>query len=909
MMKNRKVYSRLSILIVIILLLAGTQVLAVTLNRVTNVKAKPTANAVTVTWNKVTNAKEYEVSIWIPGIGYVPQPRVKTTSKYISGLTSGDTYKVKVRAISGSSSGQYSSEVTFRTSGSSSGGSTSKTKPARVTGLRTTNVTNDAVSLVWNRVTGATGYKVYVYIPGIGYTYVRNVTGTSATVSGFTSVTGNENGLNYRAKIIAFNNAGDGPESAEINFRTPRSSTGGSSSKTKPARVTGLRTTNVTNDAVSLVWNRVTGATGYKVYVYIPGIGYTYVRNVTGTSATVSGFTSVTGNENGLNYRAKIIAFNNAGDGPESAEVNFRTPRSSSAGGSSGSKLSKVTNLRMRTNGADTVVIDFNKVSGATNYEIFFRTASTSYKSLGYISSTAGGLKLTGLNPGTTYYLKIRAIDSSRKPGPDSEEFRFVTNRASSSAKPGQVTGLRTTSITNDAVSLAWNSVSGATGYKVYVYIPGIGYTYVRNVTGTSATVSGFTSVTGNEAGLEYKAKIIAFNSVGDGPESAEIKFKTPKSSTTSKIAQVTGVKVVPSTNKATVTWDAVAGATAYEIALNGNVIGRVSGNSTGLKGLVAGTTYRIKIRAYIGTNPGEYSSEVTFKTTAAAVTTPKQPEKPAKVTGFKVTSVKENEVEFSFNKLNGATGYKIYILREGSSDGRIITTTTTSAKYSLLTPGTKYEAMILAYKTENGQTVEGDFSEIVRFKTTEQVKVGKGSKVTVTNITTKGATFTYNSVSNATGYSLSIRKQGESKANLSMSVKNTSTSTVMLNPGTTYYVKVRGYTVQNGKVVYGEYSEETKFTTAQDFQVRNLKVDSISTTSVKLSWDNITGASYYMIWAREEGKVNMSIVGGTRNAPTSVTLTPGKTYYLQVFAQYKDGSVLKYGLGSNIVKVTMPIK
>ena len=904
MMKNRKVYSRLSILIVIIILLAGTQVLAVTLNRVTNVKAKPTANAVTVTWNKVTNAKEYEVSIWIPGIGYVPQPRVKTTSKYISGLTSGDTYKVKVRAISGSSSGQYSSEVTFRTSGSSAGGS---------------------------------------------------------------------------------------------------------SSKTKPARVTGLRTTNVTNDAVSLVWNRVTGATGYKVYVYIPGIGYTYVRNVTGTSATVSGFTSVTGNENGLNYRAKIIAFNNAGDGPESAEVNFRTPRSSSAGGSSGSKLSKVTNLRMRTNGADTVVIDFNKVSGATNYEIFFRTASTSYKSLGYISSTAGGLKLTGLNPGTTYYVKVRAIDSSRKPGPDSEEFRFVTNRASSSAKPGQVTGLRTTSITNDAVSLAWNSVSGATGYKVYVYIPGIGYTYVRNVTGTSATVSGFTSVTGNEAGLEYKAKIIAFNSVGDGPESAEIKFKTskssisskpamvtglhttsitndavslawnsvsgatgykvyvyipgigytyvrnvtgtsatvsgftsvtgneagleykakiiafnsvgdgpesaeikfktPKSSTTSKIAQVTGVKVVPSTNKATVTWDAVAGATAYEIALNGNVIGRVSGNSTGLKGLVAGTTYRIKIRAYIGTNPGEYSSEVTFKTTAAAVTTPKQPEKPAKVTGFKVTSVKENEVEFSFNKLNGATGYKIYILREGSSDGRIITTTTTSAKYSLLTPGTKYEAMILAYKTENGQTVEGDFSEIVRFKTTEQVKVGKGSKVTVTNITTKGATFTYNSVSNATGYSLSIRKQGESKANLSMSVKNTSTSTVMLNPGTTYYVKVRGYTVQNGKVVYGEYSEETKFTTAQDFQVRNLKVDSISTTSVKLSWDNITGASYYMIWAREEGKVNMSIVGGTRNAPTSVTLTPGKTYYLQVFAQYKDGSVLKYGLGSNIVKVTMPIK
>ena len=88
MMKNRKVYSRLSILVIIILLLAGTQVLAVTLNRVTNVKAKPTANAVTVTWNKVTNAKEYEVSIYIPGIGYVPQPRVKTTDRKSTRLNS-----------------------------------------------------------------------------------------------------------------------------------------------------------------------------------------------------------------------------------------------------------------------------------------------------------------------------------------------------------------------------------------------------------------------------------------------------------------------------------------------------------------------------------------------------------------------------------------------------------------------------------------------------------------------------------------------------------------------------------------------------------------------------------------------------------------------------------------------------
>jgi len=586
MMKNRKIYSRLSILVIIILLLAGTQVLAVTLNRVTNVKAKPTANAVTVTWNKVTNAKEYEVSIYIPGIGYVPQPRVKTTSKYISGLDKGETYKVKVRAISGSSSGQYSTEVSFRTSNSSSSG-------------------------------------------------------------------------------------------------------GSSSSSSKPARVTGLRTTRVTNDAVTLTWNRSSGATGYKVYVYIPGMGYTYVQNVTGTTATVTGFRSVTGNENGLNYRAKIIAFNSSGDAAESAEVNFRTPRSSSSGGgtSSSSKPARVTNLRTVTVNSNTATFRYNEVSGATEYEIALRTSGTSYKVIGRIKST--NLQINNLQPGVTYYLKIAACNS-RGVGDYSSEIRFTTTRASSSGITlGKVMNVRAVPTTN-AVTVSWNAVSNATEYEVSIYIPGIGYVPQPKVRTTSKYISGL------DAGTTYKVKVRAYNGTTTGAYSDEKSFKTnstttPSTPTTPTVAKVTGLNVIPSINSANISWNTVSGATQYEVAINGNPIGKITGNRATLTGLQAGTTYRIKVRACTGTTTGAYSDEKSFKTNST--TAPSNPTTPsiAKVTGLNVTEIKDKSAKISWNRVSGATQYQVYYRLENQTQGYSKVVTGTYVEITGLISGTAY--------------------------------------------------------------------------------------------------------------------------------------------------------------------------------------------------------------------------
>ncbi|MEU9224494.1 glycosyl hydrolase family 18 protein [Streptomyces massasporeus] len=85
-------------------------------------------------------------------------------------------------------------------------------------------------------------------------------------------------------------------------------------------------------------------------------------------------------------------------------------------------------------------------------------------------------------------------------------------------AIPSAPGGLNVSGTTSSSVSLAWNAVSGATGYTVYR-----DGTKVTAVSGTSATVTGLAAST------SYSFQVTATNGAGESPKSAAVTGTTNK--------------------------------------------------------------------------------------------------------------------------------------------------------------------------------------------------------------------------------------------------------------------------------------------------------------------------------------------------------------------------------------------
>ncbi|MGW7303043.1 chitinase [Streptomyces sp. NPDC054829] len=86
---------------------------------------------------------------------------------------------------------------------------------------------------------------------------------------------------------------------------------------------------------------------------------------------------------------------------------------------------------------------------------------------------------------------------------------------------PGTPAGLTVSGRGSTSISLAWNTVSGATGYNVYR-----DGTKVTAVTGTSATVTGLSPAT------SYSFQVTATNAAGESPKSAPVTGTTTQTPT-----------------------------------------------------------------------------------------------------------------------------------------------------------------------------------------------------------------------------------------------------------------------------------------------------------------------------------------------------------------------------------------
>ena len=524
--------------------------------------------------------------------------------------------------------------------------------------------------------------------------------------------------------------------------------------------------------------------------------------------------------------------------------------------------------------------LKWKAVSGAAKYEVY-RSYSENGPYTKY--STVTGTTYTNtayLENGTTYYYRVRALNSSGVAGAYSSVV-YVTYKQTLPAPT--VTG------GNDSQgrpTLKWNAVSGAAKYEVYRARSKDGdYIKYSTVTGTSYTNTSYI-----ENGNTYYYKVRALKADGTAGAWSSIVSVTYKQ--TLSAPAVTGGN--DAQGRPTLKWNAVTGAAKYEVyrarSLNGDYIkySTVTGTSyTNTSYIENGNTYYYKVRALKSDGTaGAWSSIVSVTYRAASTGTLSAPT----VTGGNDA---QGRPTLKWKAVTGAAKYEIYrsYSRDGSYSKYSTQTSTAYTNSSYLTSGTTYYYKVRALDA-NGNA--GPYSAAV--SVTCRLKLSAPS-VTGGKDSQGRPTLKWNAVSGAAKYEVyRARSRSGTYTKYSTQTSTSYTNSSYLTSGTTYYYKVRALGSDGS---YGPYSSVASVTYRATSSAVPAEVTMGKATAqgsyITVTWDKAANAASYRVYRRVNNSSDWNVVASSVSGTsyTDWNVEPGVRYTYTVRGVAADGQTL----------------
>lgn len=300
-----------------------------------------------------------------------------------------------------------------------------------------------------------------------------------------------------------------------------------------------------------------------------------------------------------------------------------------------------------------------------------------------------------------------------------------------------------------------------------------------------------------------------AKNCVVDGTASETTTDNSMNETVISNPNQVAGLKLTKRTsNSLTFKWNKFSGATKYYMYVKNLTQGThfdktVETNTGTIRGLTPGNKYSVHVKAYTKKGWSDYSGYLTRHTV------------PPKVTGLKRTGkTTATSVNLAWNKVSGATGYKVYTYNKKTKKYKIIARFTTNKGTVKVSGGKNYTMCVTAY-VKDSEVKTGAVSDKISFRTPtppvaavtlKSLTTPQKSKIKVTWQKGAGA---------ANGYQIVWARDSKFKnkvatTNITNS-KQTSYTGSNFTKGRTYYIKVRAYKTASGKKTYGKWSAAKK--------------------------------------------------------------------------------------------------
>ena len=453
--------------------------------------------------------------------------------------------------------------------------SAGESPPATPTNLRV-SVSGSSVSLSWNIVSDASGYRVYR-----DSSLLESVNTNSFTDSDLADAT-------YLYEVSAINAYGESASKASV------SATINNTSPTAPTNLSA----SVNADSVNLTWDEVADATSYNVYRDSSLIA----------SPTTNAFTD-TALADGT-YLYEVSAVDEAGESTSKASVSATINNTSPTA---------PTNLSASVN-ADSVNLTWDEVADATSYNVY-RDSSL------IASPTTNAFTDTALADGT-YLYEVSAVDDAGESTSKASVSATVNNEP-----PTAPTNL-SASVNADSVNLSWDEVNDATGYKVYRDSSLI----------ASPTTNAFTDTT--LADGTYLYEVSAVDDAGESTSKASV------NATVNNEPPTAPTNLSASVNQDTVnlSWDEVSDATTYNVYRDSSLIASPTTNAFTDTALADGTyLYEVSAVDDIGESASKASVSATVNN-----------EPPAAPTNLSA-SVNGSNVNLSWDTVADATSYNVY--------------------------------------------------------------------------------------------------------------------------------------------------------------------------------------------------------------------------------------------------------
>jgi hypothetical protein len=482
-----------------------------------------------------------------------------------------------------------------------------------------TNITETAATISWDAVDLADSYD-YRYKKTADSTWITgNTTATSQVLSNLSPATEYEFQLSTNCP-----GESSGYTASEI-FNTDGCDT-----------PTGLNASNIGENTATISWAAVPEGTDYDLSYKMKSASVWTTTNTTNTQANLTGLNKATDYE----YKVRTVC-SGIGNSAYTVTEIFRTggePDYCASSGGPGSYLDRVQvgNLDNSSGAGDysdftgnPIALDVGSNSytlhtgSGTNYFMLWIdyngdgefTTDERLVSYGLHYQTSGTITIPDISVTTRMRVSVKANSSQSGPcdtfsSGEVEDYTVIIGSGPPTCNIP--TGLQASNVQETSTTLYWTAVSGAASYDVRYKKTADSTWTTQNVTATSLDLTNLTAAT------QYEFQVMTNCSSGSSAYSSSETFTTASTVTCDVPVNLSSSNITATS--ATLSWDAVSGASSYDINYKptaGSTWTSTSSttNTKDISGLSADTQYEFQVRTVCASGTSAYSSSSIFTT------------------------------------------------------------------------------------------------------------------------------------------------------------------------------------------------------------------------------------------------------------------------------------------------------